>query len=395
MTYPLLTGADDVRAYLHRHGLLAPLGAGVEVHEVTAGNMNRVFLAQGADGGVAVKQAPPWVQVAGPDWPIDPRRIAAEARAYARLADVAPDTVPRILATDLDDYVLVMEDLSDLHVLRDALVSQVLEVAAGRPPADLPLASVAGAVGRFVAALTGATGEDALGPDERRILIEESANPDLCALTVDVVLTEPYAPHPHNSWHPALDGRVAALYRDAEVRDAVASVRTVFDSAEEALLHGDLHTGSVMVGFRDGAPVTKVFDPEFSFVGPIGMDLGLFWANLAIAGVAARAVGAAQLAEQRDAAIGASWASFVDGWSSAWTGTDAALRARLNRIEGDAWRFAGVEAMRRVAGYSHAADLETLPAEAIGTASAEVFDRARTWLVSGRDGGPPLPRLEA
>jgi len=38
----------------------------------------------------------------------------------------------------------------------------------------------------------------------------------------------------------------------------------------EALVHGDLHTGSVMASQDE----TKVVDPEFGFFGPMGFDIG-------------------------------------------------------------------------------------------------------------------------
>jgi len=44
-------------------------------------------------------------------------------------------------------------------------------------------------------------------------------------------------------------------------------------------LHGDLHTGSIMVT-QDS---TKCIDPEFGFYGPMGFDLGAFLGNLILA----------------------------------------------------------------------------------------------------------------
>jgi len=41
-------------------------------------------------------------------------------------------------------------------------------------------------------------------------------------------------------------------------------------------VHGDLHSGSIMVTEQD----TRVIDPEFAFFGPIGFDLGAFFGNL-------------------------------------------------------------------------------------------------------------------
>ncbi|MDQ1337248.1 MAG: 5-methylthioribose kinase [Campylobacterota bacterium] len=45
----------------------------------------------------------------------------------------------------------------------------------------------------------------------------------------------------------------------------------------DALLHGDLHTGSIMINEKE----TYVIDPEFAFVGPFGFDVGALLANLA------------------------------------------------------------------------------------------------------------------
>ena len=394
--YDLLVDRDDVVGYLVGAGYLPRLAASaaqVGVREVTAGNMNRVFIASGPLGSLAVKQAPPWVQAVGPEWPIDPNRIASEARAYAMLADLAPASVPTVDPVDLDRYVLVMEDLSDLDVLRDVLVRQVADVVAGTAPAAIDFDALGAVVGRFSAELTLATSLVALAPAAHAALIETAANPELCALTVDAVLDEPYRLNDHNHWIPEMDEAVRALYVDAELLSAVAHVREVFANRAEALIHGDLHSGSVMIGERDGAQAIKIFDPEFSFVGPVGMDLGLFWANLSIAAIAAEQVGATALATARTSAIDASWAEFTAVVSERWSHRAAApdgldLEAWLDRIRSDAWLFAGVESIRRTAGFSHAADFSTLPAEHIPAAYRALLDRARTWVVTGADASP-------
>jgi 5-methylthioribose kinase len=397
--YELLVEGSDVVAYLESAGLLAGLAetaADVEVREVTAGNMNRVFIARGPLGSVAVKQAPPWVQAVGPDWPIDPVRIGSEARAYETLARLVPETVPTVAAVDLDRYVLVMEDLSDLDVLRDVLVKQVSDVTRGLAPAALDFDGLGRVVGRFSAELTAATSVVGLEADEFAGLVESAANPELCALTFDAVLHEPYTLNDHNRFIPELDAEVRALYVDTELLDAVKAVQEIFATRAEALIHGDLHSGSLMTGLRDGEQSTKVFDPEFSFVGPVGMDLGLFWANLTIAAIAATRVGAHELAAARSSAIESSWNEFcriiTERWADRVAAPDGlALDAWLARIQSDAWRFAGVEAVRRVAGFSHAADFTSLPAEQIPAAYRELLTRARSWIITGS----PVTRIAA
>jgi 5-methylthioribose kinase len=395
--YDLLVTSDDVIGYLEGAGLiprLAESSADVDVREVTAGNMNRVFIARGPLGSVAVKQAPPWVQVVGPDWPIDPVRIASEARAYELLSNLVPASIPSVEPVDLDRYVLVMEDLSDLDVLRDVLVRQVRDVVAGTEPASVDFADLGRVVGRFAAELSLATSPVGLSAEEHAALVVTAANPELCALTVDAVLVEPYELNDHNHWIPELDAEVRALYVDAELLTAVEGVRDVFANRAEALIHGDLHSGSLMIGGRAGGQATKIFDPEFSFVGPIGMDLGLFWANLTIAAIAATQVGAPELSAARTSAIEASWNEFTaivtERWGSRIAAPDGLeLEEWLGRIRSDAWRFAGVESVRRVAGFSHAADFETLPAELVHPAYADLLGRARTWIITGDDIAAP------
>ncbi|WP_116947086.1 S-methyl-5-thioribose kinase [Jiangella endophytica] len=381
-TYPLLE-AGDVLAYLRRSGLDRLLGDGpAEVRDVTGGNMNRVFVARAGGRGVAVKQAPPWVQVAGPDWPASPERIASEARAYRYLTDLVPDVVPVVHAFDAPAYTLVMEDLSDLRVLRDVFVDRV-----GEPGA----AELGAAVGRFVGELTFATGDLGLTTTQRTELTAAAVNPDLCRLTLDVLLDEPYRPHEHNRFDPALRPDVEAMYANDELRAAVAELRYVFSTRAEALIHGDLHSGSVMVGRRDGADVVKVFDPEFSFVGPIGFDLGLWWANLAIAAAAAHAVGLDAVGAARQSGVAASWAAFERVWRTRWPSRadpaypDGYLDHWLARIRREAVGFAGIEAVRRVAGYSHAADLTTLPDGVRAATQRRVLAAAVGWITDPID----------
>lgn len=52
-----------------------------------------------------------------------------------------------------------------------------------------------------------------------------------------------------------------------------------FCERTQALLHGDLHTGSIMVTQTS----TKCIDPEFGFYGPMGFDVGAFLGNLMLA----------------------------------------------------------------------------------------------------------------
>ncbi len=80
-----------------------------------------------------------------------------------------------------------------------------------------------------------------------------------------------------NRWtSPELDDVAARIRADGPLKIAAARRGHQFLASSQALIHGDLHTGSVMVTESD----TRVIDPEFAVYGPIGFDLGAFLANL-------------------------------------------------------------------------------------------------------------------
>ncbi|MDH6433032.1 5-methylthioribose kinase [Streptomyces sp. SAI-144] len=352
MGYRILE-TDDIPAYLSERGHWEDLDD-IAVREVSDGNMNRVFLASSADGtrSLAVKQALPWVRVAGPSWPMNPDRADAEARAYEQIAKVAPDEIPAIHGYDSENYALVMEDMSDLEVLRT-----LLNEGASYGP------HTSARIGELVARLSFATSDFGMPSAERKALIAASVSPELCKITEDVVLSEPYLEHEHNHWHEGVADLALSFRADVELRTEVAELRHLFMTGAQALLHGDLHTGSVMVGTRDGAPVVRVFDPEFSFVGPIGFDLGLYWANALVSEERARALGG--LTDHADQ-LRLSWEAFETEFRRLWPTRvdtffdDAYLDRFLRKVWTESLGYAGTEVIRRIIGFAHLTDLTTL-----------------------------------
>ena len=155
-------------------------------------------------------------------------------------------------------------------------------------------------------------------------------------------------------------------------------------TAGEALIHGDLHTGSVMVG----GGRTVAIDPEFAFYGPVGYDLGALWANAAIAGV--RAAALARPAPFRDhvaAILPESWAAFEAELRTLWPGradpffSDAFLERWRASVWRDALGYAATKAARRIIGYAHVTDIETLDDTVRPAAAATVLRIARRFLL--------------
>ena len=153
----------------------------------------------------------------------------------------------------------------------------------------------------------------------------------------------------------------------------------------EALIHGDLHTGSVMVR-GDGS--TRAFDGEFCFYGPVGFDLGLLWANFivtlardAVLGRDEHGAGWRRCSRSRGTGSRTSSArcgrSVVDprvstsrSWSAGW-----------RRSRRDAAGFAATEAARRIVGLAHVADIESLSEAERAVAGAGVIGVVRRLLL--------------
>ncbi len=101
-------------------------------------------------------------------------------------------------------------------------------------------------------------------------------NAELCDITENLVFSDPYfAARMNRHTSPQLDGIVAELRADRDMKVVAQKMKHLFAANAETLLHGDLHTGSVMVTPDE----TRVIDPEFAFYGPAAFDVGMLLAN--------------------------------------------------------------------------------------------------------------------
>src|ERR1700730_1477405 len=256
----LLGDLKDVRA------LLGDRTEDWQIREVGDGNLNLVFIVEGPEGSVCVKQALPYVRAAGPSWPMSPERAFFENSYYLAVAPHVGASIPQIYHYDPELYCTVMERLSPHVILRQGLI-------AGRR-----YDNVARAIGEFIARACFFT-SDFAGPFERKMdgIALFAANKPLVRISVDLIFTDPYfvgARNRHTS--PQLDDIVSTLRCDGQLKVAAARFGQKFLTEAQALVHGDLHSGSVMVTEHD----SRVIDPEFAFYGPIGFDLGAFFGNL-------------------------------------------------------------------------------------------------------------------
>jgi 5-methylthioribose kinase len=344
------------------------------VREVGDGNLNLVFIVEGPDGSVIVKQALPYVRLVGESWPLPLKRSFFEYNALVRQAARDPGMTPDILHFDEAQAIIVMEFLTPHVILRRALIEGQQLPKIGR---DL---------GNFVAR-TLFRGSD-FGMDTRKRKADLALfadNVELCDITESLVFSDPYFEAKMNRHTPGLDALVAELRADRDLKVEAQRLKHLFAAKAETLLHGDLHTGSVMVTPED----TRVIDPEFAFYGPMAFDVGMLIANFWMSYYSQS--GHEQAGERDDMrayllkTAEEIWAVFRTEFSRLWreerTGilyqaslfedqgdllaSEQALHGIIAEIWTDMLGFAGVEIHRRILGLAHNADFETIADETV------------------------------
>lgn len=375
--YRILREAD-LRAYLAGLPEIAARLGGApsawSIEEVGDGNLNLVFIVKGAGGGLAVKQALPYVRLVGESWPLPLSRSHYEYLALTRQAQLAPALVPAVLHHDEPLALVAMELLTPHIIMRKGLVAGAI------------YPRFVEHVTTFLARTLFFSSDLALTAAEKKEAVAAFAgNHALCKITEDLIFTDPYRVAEQNRWTaPWLDATAAAIRDDLDLHVAVSRLKLKFLGHAEALLHGDLHTGSIMV--TDGE--TRVIDPEFAFYGPMGFDIGAVIANLLMAYLASEGH-ARETGARRDfetwvlATVEQVWTGFAEKFLALWRGEatgDAYPRSlfpgeageqRLERerqaymakLFEDTVGFAAAKIIRRVLGLAHNIDFELIADE--------------------------------
>lgn len=332
--------------------------------EIGDGNLNLVFhVTQPSTGaGVIVKQALPYAKVVGESWPLTLDRARIESEALKLEGQFAPGLVPRVYYTDNALAVTAMEDLSSHVIMRRGLIE------GGVYP------KFAGDISEFLARTLFFTSDLGMNQQQKKTLSASFANPELCKITEDLIFDHPYTNADTNSFDDHLKNEASLLWSDTELHLEVARLREKFLTHAQALLHGDLHTGSIFITPES----TKVIDPEFAYFGPMGFDIGAVLANLLLNFASQEHWSDSDSARQSRRSyliqtVRDIWTGFESKFRALWNehGVDRVARTAgyqddyMQRLLQDAIGFTGAKMVRRIVGLAHVADIDKIPEPAV------------------------------
>ncbi|RCW71939.1 S-methyl-5-thioribose kinase [Saliterribacillus persicus] len=367
--------------------------------EIGDGNLNYVFLIKDnkSDKSIILKQAGPVARISD-EFKLSPDRNRIESEILKIQYNLVPKYTPNTYQYDSVMNCFAMEDLSDFEIMRSALIKHRV------------FPDFAEHITTFMANTLLLTSDVVMEHKEKKDLVKSFINPELCEITEDLVYTEPFYPCERNEVFPGTLSFVEEeIWGDERLSLETAKLKFDFMTKAQALLHGDLHTGSIFI--KEGE--TKVIDPEFAFYGPAGYDIGNVVANL----IFAYANGQKTIKDNTEREAFTSYILdtikkvidlFKDKFNKLWAENATERVAHYNgfrehyleTILTDTAAVAGLELSRRIIGLAKVADITSIDdsddrtaAEISCLKAAKRFILERSSYKTGEDFIKDLPKL--
>ncbi|MBV2130950.1 S-methyl-5-thioribose kinase [Arsukibacterium indicum] len=349
--------ADDAIAFADEHSELFGEHSELSAKEFGDGNLNLVFRVENDKGtSLIVKQALPYARCVGESWPLTTDRARIEAEVLKMHRRFCPEHTVEVRHFDPVACAILMEDLKAFRILRT-------ELNAGKKFNHL-----APQMAKYMANTLFYTSDFVLSSENKKAEVARFLNPELCLITEDLFFTDPYCNHERNNIEPSILANAKPLWHDEALKAEVAALKADFLSKPQALLHGDLHSGSIFIDEE----TCKVIDAEFGFFGPVGFDVGSLLGNLLLNYLACPGLHDNQDSSEQQAYLLEQaeqlWQEFSEVFTElmARETQDPALENSLyqqrflQQVFRDTAGYAGCELIRRIVGLAHVADMDSI-----------------------------------
>ena len=391
-TYFLMEAKDVIDYVQEKLSSFFPDQTELACQEIGDGNINYVFRVWDKQSAksLIIKQAGETARISD-EFRLSTERIRIESGMLRLEAELAPKLVPAVYLYDDIMHCFAMEDLSNHLIMREALIKHQ----------QFPL--FADHITTFMVNNLLLTTDVVLEHKQKKGMVKNYINPELCEITEDLVYTEPFNDYKKRNdvFPPNLDWVEKEIYSDKQLRFEAAKLKFEFMNNAQALLHGDLHTGSIFI--KEDS--TKVIDPEFAFYGPIGYDVGNIIANL----IFAWANAALTITDSQERIAYLNWlektivevvdlfkSKFLMAWqdyaTEPFAKEDGFANWYLGKVIQDTAAVTGLELIRRIIGLAHVKDITSITeqnsriiAERICLTAAKDYILKRFFVENGLD----------
>lgn len=259
----------DVLLYVKKKLKYFKADDNITCKEIGDGNINYVYRISNGEKSIILKQAGVHTRSNSSGRVLDVNRNRREAEVLSYYGDILPDLAPEVICIDKVMKLFVMEDLKDYIPLRDALIKGHIYHHLQEQITDFLVESTLSTADFFI---------DSFIKKDNAV---KYVNKELCKISEELVFREPFFNVLNeNSFSASLNDFVKTnLYDNKHIQLEAAKLKCEFMNHSQALIHGDLHTGSIFV--KDDC--MKIMDCEFAFYGPIGYDVGTIVANFIFA----------------------------------------------------------------------------------------------------------------
>ncbi|MDF2842261.1 MAG: 5-methylthioribose kinase [Herbinix sp.] len=390
-TYFLMK-TEDIEAYVQEKLAFFPADATIDCKEIGDGNLNYVFRLVDTNTGksVIVKQAGEVTRISA-DMKLSTDRGRIEANILKIQGQYAPGLVPEVYLYDEVMCAMIMEDMVGHTMMRKGLINHEI------------YPKFAEDITTFLVNTLLLSTDVVMGHKDKKENVKSFINPDLCEISEDLVYSEPFIDYNNrnNVFAPIADFVKKELYEDKALHLEAAKLKFEFLNNAQALIHGDLHTGSIFINQEH----IYVFDPEFAFYGPMGYDIGNVIANMFFAWCN----GDATIEDEHKKAEFCGWilnaieeivdkfiakfkVCYKENVTDTMAKTDGFLEWYLGTVLADTAAVAGLESIRRTVGMANVKDITSIPdldkrarAEKIVITLAKKYIMNRDSFLSGAD----------